>query len=108
MDIERINYPEYETARDRVVDGELTHSEALKDIVLKSIPAMLALLIRRSVEMANYVVVGRMPDPGYTSGVGMGILTSNIFCVSIGIGFAGGLDTLCSQAFGNNKNYLAG
>lgn len=56
----------------------------------------------------NYVVVGHLGDPACISGVGLGTITCNVVCFSIGVGLAGGIETLCSQAFGNKKNYLAG
>ena len=65
-------------------------------------------MVRRTVELFNYIVIGRMDDPDYISGVGLGIITSSIVWFSIGIGLAGGIETLSSQAFGNKSYYLAG
>ena len=42
------------------------------------------------------------------AGVGLGIITSNIVAISFGLGLSGALDTLCTHAFGNKNNYLAG
>ena len=46
---------------------------------------------------------GRLEDPNLIAGVGLGILTSNIVAISFGLGLAGALDTLWSQAIGNKN-----
>ena len=56
----------------------------------------------------NYMVIGRMSNPDYISGVGLGITFSFITWFSIAMGLAGGIETLSSQAFGNKSYYLAG
>ena len=89
-------------------EEKITNRQALWTLIWNSLPAWGALLVRRAVELINYMVVGRMDDPDYISGVGLGIITSSIVWFSIGIGLAGGIETLSSQAFGNKSYYLAG
>lgn len=66
------------------------------------------MLLRRLVDILNYIVIGRLGDPTLVSGAGLGITTIQITTISLGVGLAGGIETLSSQAFGNGKNRLAG
>ena len=69
---------------------------------------MLGAMLRRGLETVNFWFIGRLDDPDYIAGVGLGYTTANILSLSIAIGMAGGIETLASQAFGSNNNYLAG
>ena len=89
-------------------EASITKFQALKDIIKTSAPSWSALLLRRIVELSNYIVVGRLGNSDYIAGVGLAIVTWGLSWFSIGIGLSGALDTLWSQAFGNNNNYLAG
>ncbi|CAI2365008.1 unnamed protein product [Moneuplotes crassus] len=86
----------------------IPYAEAVKKMVAYAGPTAGALLAKRIPDLYSYYVIGRMGDPRFTSGVGLGIMLSGMFCVSLGIGLFGGIDTLCSHAFGMGKNYLAG
>eukprot|EP00345_Euplotes_harpa_P001447 CAMPEP_0168319554 /NCGR_PEP_ID=MMETSP0213-20121227/1127_1 /TAXON_ID=151035 /ORGANISM="Euplotes harpa, Strain FSP1.4" /LENGTH=127 /DNA_ID=CAMNT_0008320801 /DNA_START=245 /DNA_END=628 /DNA_ORIENTATION=- len=94
--------------KESALEETISFLSALKELACMSFPSILGIMIRKVIDITNYIVVGRMADPDIVSGVGMGIVTSSILCISVGIGLAGGLDTLCSQAFGNKQNYLAG
>ena len=87
---------------------DITYYQALKEFFKFAFPSIMGLLIRKLIEIMNYLVVGRLDDPAYISGVGLGIITNNVVSFSIGVGLAGGIETLSSQAFGNKNNYLAG
>ncbi|CAI2366796.1 unnamed protein product [Moneuplotes crassus] len=84
------------------------YSEAFYDIVKASIPSILTCMVYRTVSVLNFIVIGRLGDPAYVSGAGLGIITYTIACTAISRGLGGGIDTLCSQAFGNKNPYLAG
>lgn len=71
-------------------------------------PSVIGMLLRNTMDIINYVVIGRLGDPNYISGIGLTYVLSTIVSTSLGIGLTGGVETLSSQAFGNNKNYLAG
>jgi len=51
---------------------------------------------------------GRLEDSVFMGGMGLGEITANLMCISVGIGLGGGIDTLSSTAFGNKNYYLAG
>ena len=56
----------------------------------------------------NYLVIGRLGDTTFISGIGLGITTIGVVSISLGLGLSGGVETLSSQAFGKGNNYLAG
>ena len=70
----------------------MTNFGALKELIMMSIPSAAALIVRRIIEITNYLVVGRLGNPDYIAGIGLGITTSNITWVWIGVGLAGALD----------------
>ncbi|CAI2363663.1 unnamed protein product [Moneuplotes crassus] len=86
----------------------VTYRQGLWNMIKYAIPSTGGLLLNRVVEFTNLVVVGRIGDSTLISGAGLGITTIGIIAFSLGVGLAGGVETLCSQAFGNKKNYLAG
>ena len=81
----------------------ITNSQALYRLFILSVPSVFGLVSRRIVEFINYIYAGRLEDPNLIAGVGLGILTSNIVAISFGLGLAGALDTLWSQAIGNKN-----
>lgn len=90
------------------VKADISMAQALKDIAINSLMGCGALLLRRVAELINYAFIGRIDQEDYLAGVGLGISTTIVVCLSFGIGLAGGIETLSSQAFGNGSNYLAG
>ncbi|CAI2366592.1 unnamed protein product [Moneuplotes crassus] len=87
---------------------EIGYVEATKDYVLYALPSVVGMLLRRSPDIINYLIIGQMDDPAYASGLGLAIMTFNIVIASLGVGLSGGVETLCSQAFGMGNNYQAG
>ena len=69
---------------------------------------MLGTILRRGLETVKFWFIVFLDDPDYIAGVGLGYTTANILSLSVAIGMAGGVETLASQAFGSNNNYLAG
>ncbi|CAI2363185.1 unnamed protein product [Moneuplotes crassus] len=87
---------------------QITYLDAFKNLAIASFTCAGGLLLRRSMEIFNYMILGRLGDPALVSGAGLGNSTINITLLSIGIGFTGAIETLSSQAFGKGDNYLAG
>ena len=50
--------------------------------------------------MVNTTLLGHLDNPVYLAGLGLGSTFASILSMSISLSFAGGLDTLVSQAFG--------
>lgn len=89
-------------------EDEITMSQALYEMMKKSIPSTMGFLVMRATEIVSYFFIGRMDDPDYIAGVGLGITSASLIWLSMIVGLAGGIETLWSQAFGNKNNYLAG
>lgn len=66
------------------------------------------MLLRRSPDIINYAVISQLDNTAYASGLGLGMMTINMVAICLGSGLSGGLETLCSQAFGSNNNHQAG
>ncbi|CAI2365570.1 unnamed protein product [Moneuplotes crassus] len=73
-----------------------------------ALPSSGGMILRRVIDIMNFVVIGRLGDPTLVSGAGLGITTICVTTTSLGVGLAGGVETLSSQAFGSGNNYLAG
>lgn len=54
--------------------------------------------------IVNTILLGHLGNSTYVAGLGLGGLTIGIAFLSISVSFAGSLDTLVSQAFGE-KNF---
>ena len=50
--------------------------------------------------MINAMILGHLNDSVYLAGLGLGSTFASIASMSIALSFAGGLDTLISQAYG--------
>ena len=59
-----------------------------------------------SLNSINLIFVGHLNNPTITAGIGLAIITINMVCFAIGFGFNGAIDTLVSQAYGNQEYYL--
>ena len=90
------------------LDDDITHCEAVLNIIKASVPSIAGLVFQMLVEVVNLVVVGHLNDPVALGGVGLGNLLINVVCFSIGMGLNGALDTLVSQAYGDKQLYLCG
>jgi len=88
--------------------AQVSNREALWEFVRIMGPAVMGVLLKRAVLVSNYMYAGRLDDSLFMGGMGLGELTANLMCVSVGIGLGGGIDTLSSTAFGNKSYYLAG
>ena len=79
----------------------IDYLQAAYNLAKLSIPSMLGSYLRRGVELVNYYFIGRLTDPDYIAGAGLGYSTASILCICVSIGMAGGIETLSSQAFGS-------
>lgn len=59
-------------------------------------------------EMVNLIFLGHLNKPELLAGVGIGNMLQNVLGLTIVIGFNGALETLVSQAYGNNNLSLCG
>ncbi|CAI2367420.1 unnamed protein product [Moneuplotes crassus] len=87
--------------------GEIGYIQAVGDILRYGAPSCGAMVLRRAVDIVNYVVIGQLGDPTLISGAGLGMTCVTITTFSLAIGLSGGVETLSPQAFGHGKNYLA-
>lgn len=69
--------------------------------------SIFGLMMRRGLEVVNLLFIGSLGDSTFISGYGIAFTTIGITTISLGVGMAGGVETLSSQAFGHKKNYLA-
>ena len=79
----------------------IDYFQAAYNLTRLSIPSIFGSYLRRGVELVNYWFIGRLSDPDYIAGAGLGYSTASILCITISIGMAGGIETLSSQAFGS-------
>jgi MATE family multidrug resistance protein len=69
---------------------------------------MFCMVVLQLQQIINLIFVGHMNDAKLLAGVGMGNLIVSVFGISLFIGLNGALETLVSQAFGNNNMKLCG
>lgn len=83
-----------------------THSnwEIIKNLLTSFIPATCGLLFVFLLETINIIFIGSLNSALLISSIGLGTLYVNATGYIPGVGLLGGIDTLCSQAFGK-KNY---
>ena len=89
-------------------DDYISFFEAFFILFKLAIPASLGSVLRRGIDIASYIFVGRLDDYNSTSGAGLSLISGNLLWISYAIGLSGGIETLSSQAFGSKNNYLAG
>ncbi|CAI2387247.1 unnamed protein product [Moneuplotes crassus] len=73
-----------------------------------ALPAVGGMLLMRGPEVVDYVVAGHLGDPAFVAGFGLALVSMSVMVVSLSIGLSGGVETLCSQAFGRNEDAQAG
>ena len=84
---------------------EHTYFEIAKNILSSAIPATCGLLFIFLTETINIMIIGKHNLPVLIAAIGLGTLYVNATGYIPGIGLLGGIDTLCSQAYGQ-KNYV--
>ena len=82
-------------------------SESIKEVIVMSVPNMLAFVASFAVNMITFACLSAKDDPKLLGAVGLGSLIGNIFGFSIGIGLTSVLDTLVSQAVGSRNHTLS-
>eukprot|EP00928_Gymnodinium_smaydae_P041694 TRINITY_DN28180_c0_g1_i1.p1 TRINITY_DN28180_c0_g1~~TRINITY_DN28180_c0_g1_i1.p1 ORF type:complete len:487 (-),score=49.12 TRINITY_DN28180_c0_g1_i1:233-1657(-) len=70
-------------------------------------PAVLSNLFTFGTELVNTLFIGKFGDTNQLAAVGLANMMQNVFGLSIGIGLAGAIDTLSSQAYGAGETRLA-
>jgi MATE family multidrug resistance protein len=86
----------------------LTFSIALKNLTKDAFLAIMGLLFIFINETINIIFIGRFDIPDMIAGIGLGTLYINFSGYIFGIGLIGGLDTLCSQAYGAKDLKMVG
>jgi MATE family multidrug resistance protein len=87
---------------------ELTITEAAINVLSDAIPSMMGLLFIFVAETINIIFIGRFNKPELIDGIGVGTFYINATGYVIGTGLLGGVDTLCSQAFGDGMHKMVG
>jgi MATE family multidrug resistance protein len=82
--------------------------KACLDLILDATPAIFGLLFIFLCETINIAFIGRYNDRDLISAIGIGTLLMNSTGFTIGLGLMGGLDTLCSQAYGAKEYRIVG
>lgn len=77
--------------------------ETTSKLAKSSIPAILGLFMVIALETVNIVMIGRFNDPLLISAIGIGTLYVNTTGIVPGIALLGGIETLCSHAFGQKN-----
>ena len=85
-----------------------TITDATKQIIGDAIPATMGLLFIFIAETINIIFIGKYNNSDMIAGVGIGTLYINATGYVLGAGLIGGLDTLCSQSFGNCNFTMVG
>lgn len=89
-------------------DNNSNLKTAIFDIVFSSFPISISFLFVILIETINIFYIGRLDNIELISAIGLGTTFNNLIGLSIIYGLVGGIDTLCSQAFGANKYNLIG
>ena len=87
---------------------DLSYPKIAFEIIIKSIPSIFGLLFEFFVEFINLAYVGHLNDPVTIGGVGLGNMMLALFILSFWVGLNGAIDTLVSQAYGDEEYYLWG
>ena len=96
-----------ETDTEYEVDS-ISYKEAIKNIIVLSIPSILGLVFEEVIHLVNLMFVGHLDNATALAGVGLGNMLLTMVCFCIAVGLNGGIDTLVSQAFGEREYYLWG
>ena len=68
-----------------------------------AVPAIVGQVFSFCMQTINMSFIGHLGDTNKVAGVGLGVLYSNIFCISIILGINSALATFVSQAFGSGN-----
>mmetsp|Transcript_110011 Transcript_110011/g.200226 ORF Transcript_110011/g.200226 Transcript_110011/m.200226 type:complete len:484 (+) Transcript_110011:63-1514(+) len=70
-------------------------------------PSIMSSVLTLSSELVNVFFIGQFGHRNQLAAVGLGNMMQNVFGLSVGIGLAGAIDTLSSQAHGAGEHRLA-
>lgn len=85
-----------------------TYLQVVFSILQSSMPATCSLLFVFITETINIVIIGRLNNPMLIASIGLGTLYVNATGYIPGMGLLGGIETLCSQAYGKKKYSMVG
>lgn len=80
----------------------------MKKIFNLAIYPIIGMMFHPAYHIANSIVLGHSADTNLLAALGLGNLTVSILMLSVGVSFNGSLDTLISQAYGQNDVRLCG
>ena len=90
------------------LDENMTNIEISSNLVINSITASLGIIYYFIHDTTNIIVINKFKDSDLVGSFGIAMLYLNIVALSFGIGLFGGIETLCSNAFGARKFTLVG
>lgn len=82
--------------------------EILRRIVKNWVPSTLSMISIFLLETLNIVFIGRLNVTNFIAAIGLGTFYVNATGLIVGWGLLGGIDTLCSQAFGLKRFRIVG
>lgn len=80
--------------KDNFTHTSLTYSSAAYELIKCGFPASIGLLIRNLTDIIAWMFIGRLNDPNYIAGIGLGMTVVYVFFRSVAVGLGGGIDTL--------------
>ena len=90
------------------LDDNMSNMSIAYEIIINALSAMLSLFYYFGHDATNIIILGKFNDPVLIGSFGLSMFFINSFSMSVVIGFLGGLETLCSNAFGAKKFGLVG
>jgi MATE family multidrug resistance protein len=104
----KLDQSDIEIKQDQEEDTHESFSIAAKNIISDAIPSTMGLLFVFIAETINIMFIGRYNKAEMLAAIGIGTLYINATGYMMGSGMIGGLDTLCSHAFGNHNYIMIG
>lgn len=102
---------ELEVLTDKLINNDNSEEKISHDfwfvtkrILSSMVPATLGLMFIFILETMNIIIIGKLNDANLIAAIGIGTLFVNATGYIPGCGLLGGIETLCSHAFGQ-KNY---
>lgn len=85
------------------LDEEISNINLAKNLMSNTFIAALGVVYYYIHDTANIVVLGKFNEAAVVGAFGLSTFYINIVGLAIGVGFMGGIDLLCSSAFGASK-----
>lgn len=78
------------------------------EVFISSAPISISLLFIYLIETINIMCIGSFNDPELLTAIGLGTFFTNVIGIIAIFGWPGGMDTLCSKAYGAKQHLLVG